>query len=80
MLAKLLGGVWLATAIAFLTTAIAVWARASWWLPFTLGTAAVSLVLSALYYPDSRIGMPLNLCILILLLAVFHGGGLGAYN
>lgn len=74
--AKLLGSVWLATAVAFAIASVAVWLRASWWLPYTGAVAAVSLVLSAVCYPDSKLGIPLNLSLLVFLVAAYHAGAL----
>lgn len=74
--AKLLGSAWLATAIAFAIASVAVWLRVSWWLPYTGAVAGVSLVLSALCYPDSKLGIPLNLSLLVFLVAAHHAGAL----
>jgi hypothetical protein len=36
----------------------------SWWVPTAMGVAIASLVLSLVAWPDSRIGVPVNLVIM----------------
>lgn len=61
---RLLGIVWLLTAIAFWVAAIAaLWGR-PWWLRVTAVTAAVSLVLCLLAWPDASIGAAIDVVIL----------------
>ena len=71
---KVIGAGWIATAVAFFMASAAVWMHASWWLPYTAGVACVSLVLSALCCPESKAGVPLNLILLVFLVAAYHAG------
>jgi hypothetical protein len=65
---KALGIFWLGGATAFTIAALGVWHQASWWPSFLFGTAIASLVLCILSYPQSKVGIPINLALIIGLL------------
>lgn len=65
---RTVGVLWLLTALAFFAAAFATWTARAGWLPLAIGCAAVSLVLSVLAWPASRIGVGVNLLILAWLL------------
>jgi len=66
--ARLLGTLWLLTAVAFTVGAAAVFADAAWWPTYTAVVAACSLLLCVVGWPGSKIGIPVNLTILLALL------------
>jgi len=59
------GVVWLLTGLAFVVAAVGVWRNADWWPALTMGVAVLSLVMSVLAWPEARIGVALNLVILV---------------
>jgi len=65
---KVVGLLWLATAAAFAVAAWAFWRGQAWAPSFVGTTAAFSLVLSLIAWPDSRIGVLINALILAALL------------
>ncbi len=65
---RMLGLVWLGLAIGFLIAAIGSLFGFSWWMRAASLLAIVSLVLSALGWPDAKIGVPVNAAILVALL------------
>lgn len=65
---RTLGIVWLALAIGFLVAAAASWFGFSWWTGAATWLASVSLALSVLAWPASKIGVPVNLVILAAIL------------
>jgi hypothetical protein len=65
---RTLGLIWLGLAIGFVFVAAGSWLRLYWWMDAAIGLAAASLVLCLLGWPDSRIGVPVNLAILAALL------------
>ena len=65
---KALGILWLGGATAFTIAAFGVWHRAPWWPSFTFGTAVASLILCILSFPQSKIGIPINVALIIGLL------------
>lgn len=65
---RALGLVWLVLALGFVIAALAAWLRFSWWMGAATWLASVSLVLSALGWPASKIGVPVNLAILAAIL------------
>jgi hypothetical protein len=71
---RVMGLLWLAAGSGFLAAAVATWRGSATWPKLALVLALVSLVLCVAAWPDSRIGVVVNLAILVLLLA---GGGLG---
>lgn len=62
---RTMGVLWLLTAIAFVGAGISVWRGSEWWPSFTAGVAVFSLAMSVLGWPDARIGVAVNLAILI---------------
>lgn len=71
---RMLGVLWLAMAAVFVACAGGALARGSWWLPWAAGAAMASLVLSAVEWPDARIGVAVNA---FLLVALFLGTRFG---
>jgi hypothetical protein len=73
---RVLGVLWLAVAIAFVSVAVALLQHASWWNREALVLVGVSLVLCVLALPESRPGFVANAVVLALLIA---GGVWGWY-
>jgi hypothetical protein len=65
--ARVFGLLWLLTALAFAITAVGAFARASWWMPLALAVTAFSSVLCVLAWPEARMGLLLNVVLLVLL-------------
>ena len=61
---RVIGVLWLATAVAFFAAAAGVVAPWEWWRPFTLYLAVFSLVLCLLGLPGARIGIAANAVLL----------------
>jgi hypothetical protein len=74
---RLVGAVWLVLALGFVLAALATLAGRGWWWPAALCAALGSLLLSALEWPEARIGVAVNLAILAALLAGQRLGWLG---
>jgi hypothetical protein len=68
---RLVGSLWLAGAAAFIATGAALLAGAAWWKTAAFYTSFGSLALSVLGWPDSRIGVAIN----VLLLGYLQFGG-----
>ncbi|MCK4547301.1 MAG: ABC transporter permease [Candidatus Eisenbacteria sp.] len=68
---RLVGILWLAAAVAFVAAGVGIIAPFPWWRWLALCTAGFSLVLSILGWPDSKIGVPVNVAILAFLIAGF---------
>lgn len=66
--AKLVGVLWLVVAAAFAVAAAAVFVDASWWPTCTAVVATFSLLLCILGWPGSKVGVPVNLTILLAML------------
>jgi hypothetical protein len=66
---RVLGVLWLAVAIAFVSVAVALLQHASWWNREALVLVGVSLVLCVLALPESRPGFVANAVVLALLIA-----------
>lgn len=75
---RAVGVLWLLAALAFVAAAFGVWAQRGWGMPLAVGCALASLVLCALAWPRSMIGVPVNAAILLWLLLASHFGWLGA--
>jgi hypothetical protein len=69
---KSLGVVWLLLAVAFVASAVGLLLHGSWWLPFTIVVAVLSLVMCAVGWPDSKIGAPVNLAVIIVAIFVMR--------
>ncbi|HSU17978.1 hypothetical protein [Longimicrobium sp.] len=57
---RALGVLWLAFAAVFVACAGGALAHGTWWLPWAMGAALGSLVLSAAEWPEARIGVGVN--------------------
>ena len=75
---RAMGVLWLLTALAFAAAAFGTWTARPGWLPLAVGCALVSLVLSVLALPLSRIGVGVNVVILAWLLMGTQLGWFGA--
>jgi hypothetical protein len=71
------GLLWLLAGLGFIVSGAALLLLAPWWVRFTTVVAACSLVLAVANWPDSRIGIPIDLLILAYLLI---GASLGWLN
>jgi hypothetical protein len=74
---RVVGALWLVAALTFAASSIGVLARTSWWLPVTLIVAGSSLLLCVIGWPDSRIGVFVNVAIVPLVLVASQKGWLG---
>ena len=61
--ARAVGVLWLLAAVAFWATAAGAALDTPWWPTLALGAALASLMLCAIGWPDTRIGVPVNLLI-----------------
>ncbi len=66
---RTVGLLWLLVALGFVAAAVATLRNSSLWPTLTLGVVAFSTALCILGWPDSRIGLAVNLALLALLLA-----------
>lgn len=73
---RIYGLLWLALALAFFVAGAALLFSAGWWYRLTLITAGWSLVMCVAGWPDTRIGVFLNLALLALAIAGRHTGWL----
>ena len=64
----IVGIFWLIAALAFVVCSVGVRARVPWWLPVTVIVAASSLFLCIIGWPDSRIGVFVNIAVVAFLL------------
>jgi hypothetical protein len=71
---RVFGTLWLLAALGFVVCAAAVFLQTAWWLPATLIAAVVSLLLCILGLPDSRIGLFLNVLLLLALVMAHQTG------
>ena len=65
---RVVGIAWLIVALAFGVSGIGVLAQAPWWLPLTMILAVFSFFLCIIGWPDSRIGVFINMAIVVFLL------------
>lgn len=65
---RVYGLLWLVAALAFATSSIGTGARLSWWQPVTLMTSTFSLLLCIVGWPDTRLGLFINLALIAFLL------------
>jgi len=68
MVMRTLGIFWLGGALAFTVAAVGVLRHASWWPAFTFGATIGSLVLCILSIPESKVGIPINVAIIVTML------------
>jgi hypothetical protein len=61
---RVVGVLWLLAAMAFVASGVGLVTLQPWWRTLTLAAALFSLTLSVLGWPDSRIGVWVNLAIL----------------
>ncbi|MEM7435057.1 MAG: ABC transporter permease [Myxococcota bacterium] len=64
---RLMGGLWLATSIAFVVVAIGAFTGAFWWFPIAFIVTTVSLFMTFAGWPDSWIGAVVNVVLLVAL-------------
>jgi hypothetical protein len=62
---RALGVLWLVMAIAFLLASAAAFAQRPSWPGLALGVSAASIVLSVISWPEARIGVAVNLAIIV---------------
>ena len=67
------GLLWLGLAIAYGVVALAFWRDADWWRPALLVVTLASLTLSVLWWPESRIGVVIDVALLALIAALAAG-------
>lgn len=65
---KAMGIVWLLLALAFAVAAAAILLRAVWWPGYTAAIALVSLICSVLGLPEAKLGIPINIVIIAVIL------------
>lgn len=65
---RVFGVLWLIAALAFVVAGFACLTSQTWWIPFATWTAALSLVLSVLGWPEARVGIVVDVLILVLLI------------
>ncbi|MGD1995149.1 MAG: hypothetical protein PVH62_00095 [Anaerolineae bacterium] len=65
---RLVGILWLASALAFAASSIGTGARLKWWQSVTLTTSVFSLLLSIIGWPDARFGLFINIALIVFLL------------
>jgi len=65
---RTLGIFWLGGALAFTLAAVGALRHAPWWPAFTFGAAIGSLILCVLSVPQSKIGIPINIAIIVTIL------------
>ena len=66
---RVIGGLWLIGALAFVLSGLGAWLRRSWWSRAALITALFSAVLCILDWPDARIGLYINVALIVFLVA-----------
>jgi hypothetical protein len=69
---RILGLGWLALAVGFGIAAVGAVAAAPWWASLALGAALVSLVLCLVQLPDTRLGVVLNVIVVVWVLTGQH--------
>jgi hypothetical protein len=69
-----LGMLWLITALLFMISAVALLRHETWWEPFTIAVAVLSLLLSIAFSPQASIGVAINV-LLIAFIAVNRSAG-----
>jgi hypothetical protein len=65
--ARVIGVAWLLTAVAFALAGAGAATHRSWWVSAAAAVTVVSLALSAAFWPDARIGVGVNVVILVAL-------------
>lgn len=65
---RVLGVLWLGGSLVFTLAAVGVLRHASWWPSITFGAAIASLILCIVSLPQSKIGIPVNIAIILAVL------------
>jgi hypothetical protein len=65
---RIVGVLWLGGSLVFTVAAFGVLRHASWWPAFTFGAAVASLLLCILNLPQAKLGIPINIAIILALL------------
>jgi hypothetical protein len=65
---RAIGVLWLITAAAFLACGVAVAVQTEWWIWLAMGATLISFDLTILGWPESRIGVVINVLIVLLLI------------
>lgn len=65
---RVVGVLWLLAAVGFAISGVALITLATWWLPLTVAVTIWSLVLAVLQWPESRIGVAIDVVLLAYLL------------
>lgn len=68
------GLLWLLAALAFGLASAGAVMNAAWWMSLAMTTAITSLVLSLVWWPESRIGVPVNVAVIFALATGRHLG------
>ena len=66
---RAIGVGWLITALAFMVCAVAVAMQLQWWIWVAMAATLVSFDLTIIGWPESRIGVAVNVLIVVLLIA-----------
>lgn len=64
---RLVGTLWLFAALAYGLAAAGAVLGAPWWVSMAIVTTVASLVLSVIWWPESRLGVPVNLALPLVL-------------
>jgi hypothetical protein len=65
---RIVGVLWLSGSLVFTVAAVGVLRHAPWWPAFTFGAAVASLLLCILNLPQAKLGIPINIAIILALL------------
>ena len=66
---RAIGLVWLVTALAFMVCAIAVAMQLQWWMWVAMAATLISFDLTIVGWPESRVGVAVNVLIVVMLIA-----------
>jgi hypothetical protein len=66
---RVMGIIWLLTALMFALTAVALAVQLSWWRVAAISVVSFSLVLCAVNLPEAKIGLVINILLLVFLIA-----------
>jgi hypothetical protein len=71
---RVLGVIWLALAIAFAVTAVAAFARFSWWPAAALLLSTISLLMCVIEWPQAQAGAALNVALIMMMFSAMRFG------
>ncbi len=71
---RALGVIWLALAVAFAVTAVAAFARFSWWPAAALLLSTISLLMCVVEWPQAQAGAALNMGLIIMMFSAMRFG------